>query len=148
MLVSILFTVRSAAQVFFTSITRIPKWLSDCENNHDQSRLAIFGENLAFNTALQTWVLSIKSCSGKLHLFVTSGKRGKYMALSLCWGENHSIEPRSQTSRITKDLSNLHSYWKQSRMPFSSALSIGVRCLWVDSLGIMQEDGDDFARQS
>ncbi|KAK0727277.1 heterokaryon incompatibility, partial [Lasiosphaeria miniovina] len=76
--------------------------------------------------------------------------RGKYAALSHCWGS-----PGQQPFTTTAD--NLAS--RQSGIDFQHlpptfrdavivASELGVQNLWIDSLCIIQDDADDWARES
>lgn len=131
-----------------TSISRIRKWLSDCEKNHEQCKLAISGKEIAFKPVLPTRVLSIRGYPESLHLFVTGGKREKYMALSHCWGgkpQYQTTKANLEENQRSIDSTRLSETIKNA---IQIATSIDVPYLWVDSLCIIQEDKEDFIRES
>ncbi|KAE9975030.1 hypothetical protein EG328_003506 [Venturia inaequalis] len=114
-----------------TSISRIRKWLSD-----------------SFKPVLPTRVLSIRGYPESLHLFVTGGKREKYMALSHCWGgkpQYRTTKANLEENQRSIDSTRLSETIKNA---IQIATSIDVPYLWVDSLCIIQEDEEDFIRES
>ncbi|KAF1808454.1 HET-domain-containing protein, partial [Eremomyces bilateralis CBS 781.70] len=83
-------------------------------------------------------------------LLETRELRAEYVALSHCWGP-----PESHPLKTT--WSNLHSH--QSEIPwvaipktFQDAIStvrgLGLRYIWIDSLCIVQDDSDEWLRES
>lgn len=126
----------------------IQKWLRNCEDNHPQCRFAISGKSIAFKPVLPTRVLAIRDYPKSLRLFVAGGKRGKYMALSHCWGgklQHRTTKANLEEHQRTIDPVQLSETIKNA---IQIATSIGVRYLWVDSLCIIQEDEEDFIRES
>lgn len=101
---------------------------------------------------LPTRVLHIKSITPELdiELLETKGMKGRYCALSHCWGP-----------KVKKPLRTLRENREQfsKRIPpdaipktFQDALiitkGIGIDYLWIDSLCIIQDDLDDWERES
>lgn len=70
------------------------------------------------------------------------------MALSHCWGGK--LQNRTTRATLEKHQRNIDpgQLSKTIRDACQTAKSIGIRYLWVDSLCIIQEDVEDFARES
>ena len=78
-------------------------------------------------------------------------EKGKYIALSHCWGTNQEQLPL----RTTKDkLEDYKQHIEFSELPrtFQDAVTvareIGVQYLWIDSLCIIQDDSGDWEKES
>ncbi len=74
---------------------------------------------------------------------------GVYACLSHCWGgRTDSV----LTTRETVDVHQQGIAWSSLSSTFRDALhlawKLGIRHLWIDSLCIIQDDGDDWAEQS
>ncbi|KAI1207499.1 HET-domain-containing protein [Annulohypoxylon truncatum] len=76
----------------------------------------------------------------------------RYVALSYCWGSGKDAERQLKT---TKDILDNHVQGiKAERLPGTVAdavkvcRGIGVRYIWVDALCIIQDDEEDWARES
>lgn len=89
---------------------------------------------------LPTRVLDVGD--GKIRLLETMGARGKYVALSHCWGD-----PALMTTKLTAH--TLQAY--QTDIPFDSlpqtfrdaivfVRQMGIQYLWIDTFCIIQED--------
>jgi hypothetical protein len=81
-------------------------------------------------------------------LFETNSMRGKYAALSHCWGTSSIITTTDATLGSRK-----HGIkWGQLSKSFQDALTItqklGLRYLWIDSLCIIQDNDQDWENES
>ncbi|KAJ4988919.1 TOL [Stagonosporopsis vannaccii] len=103
---------------------------------------------------LPTRVLYIQSQPGQQHhtlcLESTVGKRGRYAALSHCWGgvQNHPpMATRANISRYQAGISVL-----ELPQTFQDAVKatfrLGLVYLWIDSLCIIQDDVSDWEREA
>ncbi|KAM0427876.1 hypothetical protein ACHAPT_007335 [Fusarium lateritium] len=97
---------------------------------------------------LPSRVLSLGSADDEVRLFEPHGMRAQYICLSHCWGGHQPI----QTTR-----GNLATHLRT--MPFGTlpptyqmaikfAQAFGIQYVWIDSLCIVQDDADDWARES
>lgn len=73
-----------------------------------------------------------------------------YLALSYCWGPNMPEEGKTYRSTLAENKSRL----RRSKLPrtfkhfFAIAKIIGVQYVWIDSLCILQDDEQDWQRES
>lgn len=84
-----------------------------------------------------------------VRLYEPSNERCDYAALSHCWGIRQL--PLLTTKTTVKDFR--HSIpWEIIPKTFQDALlttrSLGLQCLWIDALCIIQDDPEDWARES
>ncbi|KAH8684290.1 heterokaryon incompatibility protein-domain-containing protein, partial [Tricladium varicosporioides] len=114
--------------------------LSNCVEKHERC-----GQEI---TALPSRVLDVGLTGDMIRLIDSRGLSGKYISLSHCWGS-------SETLTLTEE--SYESYLSGisiSHLPktFSDAIIIArhleTRYVWIDSLCIMQENQDDWARES
>jgi hypothetical protein len=81
-------------------------------------------------------------------LCLSNGRRGKWVALSHCWGDR----PFSKT--IESNIDEMQGGIKTSTLPatFQDAIAItkclGVRFLWIDSLCIIQDSKEDWRKEA
>lgn len=76
-------------------------------------------------------------------------ERGRYCSLSHCWGKNPIIQTlrSSVSAHIRRGVP-----WEKLSRTFQEAVMVtrelGIRYLWIDSLGIIQDDSDDWEREA
>jgi hypothetical protein len=98
---------------------------------------------------LPTRVIDIGSKGGNIKLYETTGEKGDYAALSHCWGQ--SANPVITTS---KNLPERMASIKFNDLPktFQDAVTITrhleVPYLWIDSLCIIQDSAEDWAKEA
>lgn len=97
-------------------------------------------------TPLPTRVLDVSRHNPSLH--ISHGKEEPYTALSHCWGTT----PLIQTHRLSLQDRLDGVPWESLSKTFQDAVTttreLGLRYLWIDSLCIVQDDSDDWARES
>jgi len=120
---------------------KLRAWTQACDKCH---------QCVSHEPELPTRILDLKDAREKLivRVFESRGARGRYIALSHCWGA-------AQFCQTTSD--NLQSHIEGiilSTLPktFQDAVEISnqlnVRYLWIDSLCIVQGDRGDWERES
>lgn len=86
------------------------------------------------------------------HLIETSGTNleGHWVALSHCWGkmENHPVRTTRQTLAQHLEHIPISSLPKTFQDAIVATRALGVRFLWIDSLCIVQDDENDWWRES
>ncbi len=105
------------------------------------------------NWMLPTRVLDVGQDSGSLAsdvtLYVAKGERREYLCLSHCWGTDGKP---LETKRDTLGEFQRGIQWERLTKTFQEAIiftrKLGIRFLWIDSLCIVQDDKDDWARES
>ncbi|KAF4946521.1 hypothetical protein FGADI_11159 [Fusarium gaditjirri] len=118
-------------------------WIGDCINNHE--RCKVVTEDRPFPTR----VVFVGDQETNSHLFIPrSNHRGRYIALSHCWGDAMPLK----TTRATLD-EFCHSIdFNLLPKTFLDAIivcrKLEVEYLWIDSLCIIQDDEHDWAVES
>lgn len=123
-------------------VALVKKWMDTCSTEHVHCSSG--GEQ-----SLPLRVLDIGTkASPQVRLRTTDGESGIYACLSHCWG-------RSKSSVIKK--SQLDQYrravpWDELDKTYQDATlfcrQLSIRYLWIDSLCILQDDRDDWRRES
>ncbi|KAF2166308.1 hypothetical protein M409DRAFT_55152 [Zasmidium cellare ATCC 36951] len=125
-------------------VSKIQKWLHDCETLHDNEHC-----REAAKTVLPSKVIAVGSLDEPfLRLEQTSGRTGKYIALSHCWGgcnEGQTLQSNLTGRLQTIDDSELS---KTFRDAIRCARKLGVPHLWIDSLCIIQDSASDWESKS
>ncbi|KAK1751465.1 heterokaryon incompatibility protein-domain-containing protein [Echria macrotheca] len=122
------------------ALARIKKWINDCKTAHRPA--------CSDRPKLPTRILEIRNSGTEVCVLVPDGLTGDYVALSHCWGQ---VQPTT-LNRDTAD--GLMGGVKTNTLPqsFQDAVwvthQLGMRYLWIDSLCIVQDDLDDWAREA
>lgn len=120
-------------------------WVDSCQQKHshpDCSRSA--------KCKLPDRVIAINSIQGNtsLKLLITKGEHERYIALSHRWGSSTGLITTSENiANMCKSI-----YHQNLPQTFSDAVicaqNLGIKYLWIDSLCIIQDDLQDWQRQS
>jgi len=117
-------------------------WMNDCSRDHQCQTGA--------PTVLPSRVLDLGDAESgpMLHLLEANGAAARYVTLSHCWGGQNSCKmTRDNRLELIKSIDfNLLPRTFQEAVLFTRAL--GVRYLWIDSLCIIQDDAEDWRRES
>ncbi|KAH8896268.1 HET-domain-containing protein [Thozetella sp. PMI_491] len=128
------------------SINWAKKAIRDCSERHELCRITE-------TPALPTRILDIGTSESESHIFSIklvegNGRQGKYTCLSHCWGG----KPPITTVRANIDHHKTEILLSALPKTFSDAVvftyRLGIRYLWIDSLCIVQDDRDDWQRES
>jgi hypothetical protein len=83
-----------------------------------------------------------------VRLYETQRELAHYTTLSHCWGTKHI----AITTKATLEQRKLEVQWPQLSRTFQDAINItralGIRYIWIDSLCIIQDDKEDWERES
>ena len=116
-------------------------WLKTCWKDHNCGPTS--------DTRLPTRVLELGTKETPiLHLSISAGRKGRYVALSHCWGK------RPTTTTTTRNIDDHLKAIDLNALPanFRDAVLIsrelGYEYLWIDSLCIIQGDRDDWVTES
>ncbi|KAI0193530.1 heterokaryon incompatibility protein-domain-containing protein [Xylaria flabelliformis] len=130
------------------TITQIQNWYSSCVSSHDNC-------NLISGTYVPTRLLDIQSpdCVSKVRLLETQadilGSPIDYVCLSHCWA---GILPACITLKSTLEQNLREIPWASIPKTFQDVIgvlrSLAFRYLWIDSMCIIQDDSDDWAREA
>ncbi|KAF5005330.1 hypothetical protein FDECE_8226 [Fusarium decemcellulare] len=116
------------------------QWLSDCLRNHEGSCPS------NATSPLPTRLIDVGPSDGSEPprlITANPGQRGKYIALSYCWGKNPFF---ALTSANKADLEKCIPMEKLSRTIRDTIVvtrRLGVRYVWIDSLCIIQGTNDE-----
>lgn len=83
-------------------------------------------------------------------LLETNGTRGHYVALSHCWGSQAHRPPMTTRASLVDHLTGIP--WSSLPKTYQDAITasqrLGFEYIWIDSLAIIQDDFDDWLRES
>jgi hypothetical protein len=122
------------------SLAQISSWASKCNSGHPGCSSS--------PSILPTRVLDVSALDQSVHLHVSSDQYGHYIALSHCWG----TLPITTTTKasLAQHIQNIElcSLPKTFCDAIDMARHLGIPYLWIDSLCIVQDDAEDWARES
>ena len=81
-------------------------------------------------------------------LLVQSQLQASYLILNYCWGQKPYINSTSATLQAKKESIKMSELPKLHQDAITLARKLGVRCLWIDSLCILQDSKEGWARES
>jgi heterokaryon incompatibility protein (HET) len=118
--------------------------------NHEEVTGQSMGESRE-ETELPTRVLAVGSLKDlRLHCS-KKDEKGKYIALSHCWGTDQGQLPLRTTKDKFKDYKK-HIEFSELPQTFQDAVTVAreidVEYLWIDSLCIIQDDSGDWEKES
>jgi hypothetical protein len=87
--------------------------------------------------------------SSRVHLVVSHGRLGRYIALSHCWGDREptTTTPDSYNNHINKGIA-IGDLPQTFRDAIGVVRALGFQYLWIDCLCIIQQDGEDWQREA
>lgn len=128
---------------------------NDCQSHHKHCRDTISHQPIAEDELhkLPTRVIDVGSANSddEPHLIDTNNSpEGHWVALSHCWGkqENHPLKTtRRSLAQHLKSIP-MSSLPKTFQDAVVATRALGIRYLWIDSLCIVQDDENDWRRES
>ncbi|KAF9886248.1 hypothetical protein FE257_011861 [Aspergillus nanangensis] len=107
------------------------------------------------NWGLPTRVLDLgesnRALTSDVKLYVTHNEQEEYLSLSHCWGSEPELRPLETTTKTLDEFQDRICYDNLTKT-FQDAVvftrKLGYRFLWIDSLCIIQDDGDDWMREA
>ncbi|KAF8852863.1 HET-domain-containing protein [Acephala macrosclerotiorum] len=132
----------------------IRKWLRACRDEHIKCRETFSGAIVDESTLpeLPMRVVDVGSIDGTkpARIFESNGAKARYIALSHCWGSQE--RPPLTTTRGNLREYCHHIEWSTMPRTFQDAITtvrqIGLQYIWIDSLCIVQDDQDEWLRES
>jgi hypothetical protein len=132
----------------------IKYWLTACHDQHTECLRTFAGETVDTNDPiLPTRVVEVGGLndSHRVRLLETQGLiNAKYSALSHCWGSPDNKPLTTTKSSFQKHCEEIP--WALIPKTFQDAViatrNVGLQYLWIDSLCIIQDDHDDWLRES
>jgi hypothetical protein len=124
-------------------------WLETCVDRHGEA----CGPPAGAGKWLPTRLLEVELASGKIylrdsHLLEPSGD-ARYVALSHCWGQGGTpFTTTHPTLRLRMDGIDIDALPQTFKDSVILSDSLGLRYVWIDSLCIIQDDANDWAREA
>jgi hypothetical protein len=101
------------------------------------------------NTAvLPTRILDVRDYPASLRLVISNGEKARYVALSHCWGGELQLRTTKETLFHHQKYISCRGLLETIRNAAWVTKMLDICYLWVDCLYIIQEDKDDFDRES
>jgi len=127
------------------SFERAIEWLKICCNNHGSLCGGLKNDRQLPNRVLD---LGLPGRSSDVFVYETSNEIGCYACLSHCWGKSRPLKTTSETLVQHKQgiLWDIIPKTFQDAITFSRRM--GIRYLWIDCLCIIQDDEEDWRKES
>lgn len=122
-------------------LTVIKEWLQECQSRHAACNL-LSGQG----TPLPTRVLKITPFT--IHLHESNGERAPYIALSHCWGRTGPLKTLRSNLEQHKEGIDADALPLSYKDVVAKVWYLGFQYLWIDSLCIIQDDGDDWEAEA
>jgi Heterokaryon incompatibility protein (HET) len=120
-------------------------WIDDCAQNH---RLCPKPEDAELPTRLLD-VGGLDDGPECLHLIeTTKGAKGKWVALSYCWGESKNFTTTTENLQDHLHLVKFHELPQTIQDAVIVTSGLGIRYLWVDTLCIVQDSDEDWQAEA
>ena len=120
-------------------------WLGECIRLHERC-------GGATPVSMPTRVIDLGDLSMTTipKVCITRGRIGRYMALSYSWGEGvrHKIQLQKQTIEDFQTAIPEREMTRSHQETLRIARDLGYQYVWIDAFGIIQDDKDDWARES
>ena len=116
----------------------VRKWLDRCTATHEQCRGTISGDTLDLfdEPWLPARVIDVGRADGSqvLRLLETQGRKGRYVALSYCWGppDRHPLRTTKDNLEAHLECLKLESLIKTHQHAIAVTRAIGIKYLWID----------------
>ncbi|OAL47430.1 HET-domain-containing protein [Pyrenochaeta sp. DS3sAY3a] len=120
----------------------LKEWTRDCDSEHDMCRR---------NDASTVPTRLIKVDNGLRLVDAEEAKSSRYVALSHCWGP---LKDDEKFCTYKRNIKQLQAYIDFDALPrtFRDAVTVsrglGIDYIWIDSLCIIQDDDDDWQKES
>jgi Heterokaryon incompatibility protein (HET) len=122
------------------SITKELGWLDRCRLHYSCGN---WGSN-----PLPTRLIDVGESDARIRLVVPGKSRGQYLCLSHCWAGHQPL--KSEKKALKELLERIP--WDCLPKTFQEAISftraLGSRYIWIDSLCILQDDNEDWIKES
>ncbi|KAI1742756.1 heterokaryon incompatibility protein-domain-containing protein [Xylaria scruposa] len=119
------------------------EWLHECSTHE-------LCASVEEEMEMPTRVIDVTSRENPL-LVITAGKRGKFLALSYCWGpqgEDLFLLTNETQSALLHGSVKESVFARTHREVFAIARSLGIQYVWIDALCIIQKNKKDWEAES
>jgi hypothetical protein len=122
-------------------VGRAKRWLDACDAKHQKCKVCQ-------DVDLPTRILRLDVSTRMVHLTSGAGIRGKYAALSYCWGGHNPIVTTKQNLQEQENGLEMSLLPPLFRDVIDVVLSLDVTYLWIDALCIVQDDLQEWAQEA
>ncbi|EPE27256.1 hypothetical protein GLAREA_03171 [Glarea lozoyensis ATCC 20868] len=129
------------------ALARLRAQFEQCLASHAECRGGRPAEDLPM---LPTRVIDLgqPGISDTPRLLETLGLRAHYTALSHCWGSTENRPLVTTKQKLSKHCLRIDDVPKTFEDAFLVTRALGLRYIWIDSLCIVQDDDEDWTRES
>lgn len=125
------------------SVEIATRWISQCVENHQSCRPSK-------RSPLPTRLIDVSAFQDTLQprLQVNRGQLGQYVTLSHCWGTGDRLTLTKDRLSAFKDAIPFSQLPKTFQDAIHLTALLGVRYIWIDALCILQDDKEDWRKES
>jgi hypothetical protein len=130
------------------SLDQLQRWIVDCDLTHKPCHTRLSGSAVEIEPELPTRVINVGANDDEVRVVVSGGRSGRYIALSHCWGLTRQAKLTMETQESFAKQVPVHSLSNTFRDALKTTRLLGITYLWIDSLCIVQDDNEDWLRES
>src|SRR5271170_4131983 len=125
-------------------------WLNTCISHHPDCSLSLSYEKIREEeTPLPTRVINVDpNAQNPPRLIDSNGRRGRYVALSYCWGTTSVVRTLKSTLHEHQQALPFHRLPQTIKDVIMVSRKLGIEYIWVDALCIIQDDDEDWEREA
>ena len=129
-------------------LSNVKLWLQSCLLGHKECLPPAANYAESYKPRLPTRVIKVGSSNDNIALLVAEGQTGDYLVLSHRWG--NADVPTTNTHNLATYQESIP--WEALTRTFQDAVNVtrelGYHYLWIDSLCIVQDNAEDWAREA
>ncbi|KAL6816755.1 heterokaryon incompatibility domain-containing protein [Trichoderma camerunense] len=126
------------------------RWVEACKRDHAGCCETLSGSVIDESQLPQLPSRVIQVSGSSVRLLPSRGRHGRYASLSHCWGSSGRPPLKTTKANLQKHLQDIP--WASIPKTFQDAItvarSIGLAYVWIDSLCIVQDDHQDWLKES
>ena len=128
---------------------RITRWIKDCDETHSNCRDHASQSSDPEFRYLPTRVVHVGSATQQPHIHISEKhQNSRYVALSHCWGKIPQVKTLEENIEQHKKGIVFERLSKTFQDALRTTRRLGIEFIWIDSLCIVQDDRDDWLRES
>lgn len=128
----------------------LKRWLAACKRDHASCWETLSGSVIDDSELPELPSRVIHVSGSTVRLLPSGGRRGRYAALSHCWGSAGRQPLKTTQANLQNHLQ--HIPWASIPKTFQDAITItrriGLDYVWIDSLCIVQDDHQEWLKES
>ncbi|KAL7808300.1 heterokaryon incompatibility domain-containing protein [Trichoderma aethiopicum] len=132
------------------AISLLKRWLDACKRDHASCWETLSGSVIDESELPELPSRVVHVSGNTVRLFPSAGRRGRYATLSHCWGSSGRQPLKTTQANLQSHLQQIP--WASIPKTFQDAItvtrSIGLDYVWIDSLCIVQDDHQEWLKES